>query len=392
MTPSTPDAPLRTLAVRFVGSGSEYFRIWIVNLLLIIVTLGLYYPFAKVRRLRYFHGCTELDGHPLAFEGKPWAMLRGYLLVAVLAAAYAGAQQVSELAAGVALLALAAIGPALWQSSLRFRLANTLWRGARLRFTGSIADAYRALLPSYALVLLLVLAGLLAGELGGPRKPGTAPGAGMGVGDWVALSVPLLTMAILPWLLWRMRRYQHDHYAFATEQTQLRIGPAAVYALFARAAGLSLVVMLTLGLTLAGLFALLGGGRPDAQAAMRTMFWAGLLALPLLLAAQAVVRGYITARLQNLFWSATGNAHIRFGSKLRARALIGVMLRNWLLMVITLGLYHPFAVVAQTRVRLQAMVLHTKIDLDALVAQHAGGQRDAAGDAAADLLGIDIGL
>ena len=35
------------LPISFTGSGSEYFRIWIVNLLLTFVTLGLYYPWAK---------------------------------------------------------------------------------------------------------------------------------------------------------------------------------------------------------------------------------------------------------------------------------------------------------------------------------------------------------
>ena len=72
------------LDVRLTGSGSEYVRIWIVNLLLMLVTLSLYYPWAKVRRLRYFHGCTELDSHPLEFHGNPWAMLRGYVLVGLL--------------------------------------------------------------------------------------------------------------------------------------------------------------------------------------------------------------------------------------------------------------------------------------------------------------------
>ena len=36
-------------ALRFTGSGSEYFKIWIVNVLLTIITLGMYYPWAKVR-------------------------------------------------------------------------------------------------------------------------------------------------------------------------------------------------------------------------------------------------------------------------------------------------------------------------------------------------------
>jgi hypothetical protein len=44
--------------IEFTGSGSEYFRIWIVNLLLTLVTFGIYYPWAKVRRLRYFYGNT----------------------------------------------------------------------------------------------------------------------------------------------------------------------------------------------------------------------------------------------------------------------------------------------------------------------------------------------
>ncbi len=66
--------PRHVMAIRFVGSGSEYFRIWIVNLLLTFVTLGLYYPWAKVRRLKYFHASTEVGGHPLSFNAEPRKM------------------------------------------------------------------------------------------------------------------------------------------------------------------------------------------------------------------------------------------------------------------------------------------------------------------------------
>jgi uncharacterized membrane protein YjgN (DUF898 family) len=39
---------------QFTGTTGEYFRIWAVNLLLSIVTLGLYSPWAKVRHaIRY---------------------------------------------------------------------------------------------------------------------------------------------------------------------------------------------------------------------------------------------------------------------------------------------------------------------------------------------------
>ena len=65
-----PDTPnTYPVHIRFTGSGSEYFGIWIVNLLLMLVTLGLYYPWAKVRRLRYFYGSTSLDGSSFEYHG-----------------------------------------------------------------------------------------------------------------------------------------------------------------------------------------------------------------------------------------------------------------------------------------------------------------------------------
>ena len=43
------------LPIEFTGPGSEYFQVWIVNLLLMFVTFGICYPCVKVRRLRHFH-------------------------------------------------------------------------------------------------------------------------------------------------------------------------------------------------------------------------------------------------------------------------------------------------------------------------------------------------
>lgn len=47
--PARGSAPI---AFRFAGSGSEYFKIWITNLLRSILTLGIYSAWAKVRRNR----------------------------------------------------------------------------------------------------------------------------------------------------------------------------------------------------------------------------------------------------------------------------------------------------------------------------------------------------
>ncbi len=54
---------------KFHGNASEYFGIWIVNILLTIITLSLYAPWAKVRRLRYFYGNTEFLNAALILQG-----------------------------------------------------------------------------------------------------------------------------------------------------------------------------------------------------------------------------------------------------------------------------------------------------------------------------------
>src|SRR5882757_3714541 len=101
-----------TLPIAFTGSGSEYFRIWIVNLLLTIVTLGLYHPWAKVRRLRHFYGNTHSGKHTLDFHGNPTRMLRGFLLLAALALLYTVAGKVSPTAGLVAFVIVALVWPA----------------------------------------------------------------------------------------------------------------------------------------------------------------------------------------------------------------------------------------------------------------------------------------
>ena len=86
------DAPERTEAARhrfdFSGTGGEYFRIWIVNLLLSILTVGIYSAWAKVRNKRYFYGSTALDGASFEYTANPVNILKGRILVVSVLLAY----------------------------------------------------------------------------------------------------------------------------------------------------------------------------------------------------------------------------------------------------------------------------------------------------------------
>ncbi len=97
-----PQLQQRAAAVplQFTGNAGEYFRIWIVNLCLSVLTLGIYSAWAKVRRKRYFYGSTLLDGSAFEYLGNPVAILKGRVIVVVAFAAYALLKEVHDLIGG----------------------------------------------------------------------------------------------------------------------------------------------------------------------------------------------------------------------------------------------------------------------------------------------------
>ena len=378
------------LPIRFTGSGSEYFRIWIVNLLLTLVTLTLYWPFARARRMAYFQNNTLIGDDPLGFHADPWKMFRGYLVVLVLGLVYWAVTTFLPSIGWVALLVVAALWPVLWRASLQFRLRNTSWRGVRMDFVGDTRGAYQVLLPFFVPALALLLLVPQGAEAAASR--GAAMVAGL-----VTFGFALAT----PWLLLRIKRYQHGGYAFTQERTGLQVRTGSFYALYAKTAGVTLAaVLLVVALVAALVFLVLGMGqrealqslsRPGAAAGGAVLVLTGGMAL-LYLLIPLVTMPYFTTRFQNLLWSGTCSTHIVFQSRLRFRDLLRVNLVNWMLILVTLGLFWPFAKVRSARVRLQAMSVQLDGDVEAWMARARAKERGVLGDAAGDFLGIDMGL
>ena len=146
---SAPPAGSVPRPFRFTGTRREYFRIWIVNLLLSIVTLGIYSAWAKVRRLRYFYGHTSVDGGTFGYHASPIAILKGRLVAyAVVAAAGRGRATSRRCSASILYLPLLVLMPIVLVRAFRFRAANSSYRGIRFGFDGMESDAYRVYLLS----------------------------------------------------------------------------------------------------------------------------------------------------------------------------------------------------------------------------------------------------
>jgi uncharacterized membrane protein YjgN (DUF898 family) len=131
-------------AFRFTGTWREYAPIAFTNLLLTIVTLGIYRFWARARERRYLWSRTEFIDDSLEWTGTGGEMFRGFLIVmAVLLPTILLLQFASQalilrgqiIAAGLLILSLYIgvlylVGLAIFRA-LRYRLSRTYWHGIR---------------------------------------------------------------------------------------------------------------------------------------------------------------------------------------------------------------------------------------------------------------------
>jgi uncharacterized membrane protein YjgN (DUF898 family) len=367
-TPPLPAAATRTLAFGFTGSGREYFRIWVINLLLSLATLGIYSAWAKVRRLQYFDRSTTLGGAVFDFHGDAKAILRGRVLAVVLLAAYQYAFGFSR-SFGLAVVGMLLLSlPYMMRGALRFRLGNTSYRGLRFHFDGSVPHAYRSYLAPIAVFLLPGVMAAVTGD-----------------SPWSVL--PFVLYLGWPAMYGWMKRYQYGHVAYGDRHSSTALPIYEFFRIYGE--GLMIAAAFAVGILVLGLLTVpLGAVLPEAPLS----FGVGLLASAAsALMAYVLLGPYQQVRVLNLCLPETRFPGVRFVSTLSAGGFARLQVRNLLLTLLTFGLYRPFAVVSAYRYRLAHLMIEVEaaLDFDQVLAtvKPTGG---AAGDGTADFLGVDL--
>lgn len=158
-TIAAPAVEPQSFGFEFRGSGGEFFRIWIVNLALTLLTLGVYGAWAKVRTWRYFYGNTYLAGHPFEYHASPVRILIGRLIALSLFLAYSISANIYPLSAIAWAFILLAALPWLANASIRFNARNSSYRNVRFNFTGCYKTAFAVyvLWPIAAVLTFFVL-------------------------------------------------------------------------------------------------------------------------------------------------------------------------------------------------------------------------------------------
>ena len=135
----------------FKGKGSELFGIQLPNWVLTIITLGLYYPWAKAEKLKYLYQKTEFAGSRFKFHGTGKEMFKGLLKALAVFAILYGVLMVCVLnesetirISGIAFfyVALLSLIPLAIYGQMRYRLSRTSWRGIHFAFTASLKEMY----------------------------------------------------------------------------------------------------------------------------------------------------------------------------------------------------------------------------------------------------------
>ena len=126
----------------FTGTGTEYAKIYFVNLALSILTLGIYSAWAKVRNKRYFYGNTLLAQSSFEYHALPMQILKGRLLVVGLFILYNVLSGAAPAIAGILFLGIFAALPWLILKATQFNMRNSSYRQIRFDFKGDVGEMF----------------------------------------------------------------------------------------------------------------------------------------------------------------------------------------------------------------------------------------------------------
>ncbi len=317
----------------FSGSGGEYFKIWIVNIILSIVTLGIYSAWAKVRRKRYFYGNTKIGGSSFQYVANPMMILKGRIIAFSFFLAFSLTSSflpvVNLILTPVLFIAL----PWMVVRSLAFNAHNSVLRNIRFRFSGT----YKEALKVYTLWPLLV---------------------------------PLTLGILAPYVFFRQQKFLVQNMAYGNEPFKFTANAKSYYRFF-------LLFLLHLG---------------AAALAAALLFF---IAAPLLPVAIVLIYLYafafFTVKTTNLLYNSTTLLGNRFESSMALKTYTMITFMNTLGIILTAGLFHPVAQIRAYRYKISQLAISAVGNLENFTAMQQK-QVSAVGGELSDFMDFDFGF
>lgn len=347
--------PLR-YGFRFEGLGGEFFKIWIVNLALTVVTLGVFSAWAKVRNTRYFYGNTYIGDHNFDYHADPVRILIGRIIALVALIAYSVASAFAPLLSFVFFIALLIATPWLIISALRFNARNSSYRNIRFGFDAEYSEAARVYLlwPLFAFVTLFT-------------------------------TYPLARRAQL--------HFNINHHSFGGKPFDCEIAGKAIYKVFFKGlilyfAGAFAILMMVFLFNFGTMFADMAPDQPAPPGAFAAMMLLSISVMGVFL----VVTTYVATEVFNLALTQTTLAlRYSFESTLSSLTVIWLLVSNLALILVTLGLFYPWARVRVAQYTASCLAVTGPADMDGFTSELVAGQ-GAIGEEIASFFDVDVSL
>ncbi|MEO5376471.1 MAG: YjgN family protein [Magnetococcus sp. DMHC-6] len=286
-----------TAAFVFRGQTKEYFKIWIVNLLLTLLTFGIYSAWAKVRRKKFFYEQTQFLNVPFVYHGTPLPILMGRLILLSVVILHQHLQRVDPQFGAWGVLLLVLVLPWLIVRGLCFNHGNSSFCSIHFGFQKNYATAY----------LLFIVYSLLSGATFG-------------------LATPLFAQ--------RMQKFLIQGSRFGPHTFLFQADLALFYRLF---------------LQLFGMFCLM------ALAAYGLFFSGGIFTKILIFLLLLGFFAYTSTAFFNLIWNHIQlNGH-RFLAHMNANILFILLCQNMVAILLSGGLLIPWAQIRWIRYRLSCL-------------------------------------
>lgn len=261
---------------KFDGEGWPLFKLYISNLLLTILTFGIYYFWAKVKTKKFFYNHTSFqegrfDYHVTGKE-KFIAFLKGILVVGVLyGILFFGIRSlllkfgIDQATAMIIIVIIFYIGfililPAIIYGIWKFRLARSSWNSIHFRFYGRTKEVYKIVLKG--LFLNIITLGIYAAWFSANFRRYMTDHSAIGNShfsydgkgkDILLITLPAILLIPLTlglysfWYTARMERYHWGHTNFQNIHFVNRMKGTQ---LFLRTLGMMAITVFTLGLGL----------------------------------------------------------------------------------------------------------------------------------------------
>ena len=365
----------------FTGKAGEFFSIWIVNVCLTILTLGIYSAWAKVRTQQYFYGNTKLDDISFRYLADPRQILKGRIIAFVFFLAYYFSGLISPLAAGVTFLILMLLMPALMVMSMSFRLRNSSYRNVIFNFEKNYKKAYMI----FAIPVVLIGAYIFAismmqpGQAVSPDSPPEFP---------ILLAIlPLIIMLMFPWWEFLITRFRVNHAKFGNADFIFDAGSKDYYKMYF----IAFLVFFFFGMVIAFITAGIMSNKFDKEEVSSGAIGVQLVMFALVLPLYLWMFAYIQTRRTNLIYNNININRHQLRSDLKVGYMMYLYVTNTLAMAFSLGLLMPWAKIRTARYRASRTSLIPVGSLGEFVNTQQQKQ-SALGEEVGEMFDMDLGI